>query len=259
MSHQTEYPSNLRHPRKTRHQSSPRLLKKTYVPQATNAELGHVAKGHRRHCCSGSESIALLAQQNSPKHGRRGSITPATEPGENMLVMFKPPPPTWPFALGVPREQTQGRTHQGDTEATGTNDSSRGANIAERFVASRGKDYQLIRMRDETSITCRAHDQLVRDRQGRVGRVVECYDCNGDRMMEVSTSCEWKVVNVHSSDCTSQNAQFQYFWNVYTNRAQLQAPASLTEIWTSTNSSDPADSPTEECWCRFRGLANEPQ
>ena len=128
--------------------------------------------------------------------------------------------------------------------------------VAERFVADRGNEYQLIRMRDETAMACRTHDQLVRDRHGRVGRVEECYDCNGNRRMKVSTSCEWMAVNVHNSDCTAQGLQFQYFWNVYTSRAQLRAPTSLTEVWTTANPTDPMCNPTEEEWCRFKGLAS---
>ena len=133
---------------------------------------------------------------------------------------------------------------------------SEGTSVAERFVASRGNEYQLIRMRDETAMACRTHDQLVRDRHGRVGRVEECYDCNGNRRMEVSTSCEWMAVNVHSSDCMAQGLQFQYFWNVYTSRAQLRAPTSLTEVWTTANPTDPICNPTEEEWCRFKGFAS---
>ena len=116
-------------------------------------------------------------------------------------------------------------------ERTSLTDPGKGTSLAERFVASRGDEYRLITTRSEPSANCRTHEQLVQDRQGRVGQVKEKYDCNGDPIMEVSTSCEWRAMNVHSHECMEQRMQFQYFWNVFTNRAQLQAPSSLTEPW----------------------------
>ena len=181
-------------------------------------------------------------------------MMPTSLPGVGVVVNFKPPPPEWPEELEPFREWILGSASQKGMETPNVDNPSRRMSVAERFVADRGGEYRLIQMRDETSMVNRNHDLLVRDQQGRVGRVEECYDSNGNRQTKVSMSCEWMAMNVHSSTCKAQNVQFQYFWNIYTCKAQLQAPESLTEIWTTTSPMGTASSPADDEWCHFKGF-----
>ena len=229
-------------------------LEKRRAHGGDGMEPGPEVQLSKTRCCSGPESIEILAQQTSPKRGREGFLIPTSLPEMGVMTNFKAPPPEWPEELEPFRKWILGSVGRHDTALPNADDPFRKMSRAERLVAEHGDEYRLIQMRDETSMVNRNHELLVRDRQGRVGRVEECYDSNGNRQMKVSMSCEWMVMDIHSSTCKVRSVQFQYFWNIYTCKAQLQAPESLTEVWTTSSPMEMASSPVEDEWCHFKGF-----
>ena len=75
-----------------------------------------------------------------------------------------------------------------------------------------------------------AHTELVQDKLRHDGRIKEKFDSNGDRRLEIAMSCEWLAVDVQDPQWSERQVRFHYFWNLFTNRAQVQVPEGFMKL-----------------------------